>query len=222
MTDASRTDADAPDVDDHEASDDAAPEQEEATLEEIELEEQVDEAPETDSVEGLERELAETVAKWQRAQADYQNLKRRSQTDVENRLRRTMEPLLRNLLLVLDHLDMALMSPTESQDAKNLAIGVEMVRKQMVTALEESEVEPIDEGGAFDPDLHQAIGEVESTEHEPGTIVETTRRGYRWRGRALRHAEVRVAREAGGDGGSAESGSAEGDSTGEETPAGEA
>ncbi|MHC4262632.1 MAG: nucleotide exchange factor GrpE [Planctomycetota bacterium] len=169
----------------------------EATLEEIELGADEDEnealPDDLDEVDALRLELAETVSKWQRAQADYQNLKRRTQTDVENRLRRTMEPLLRNLLLVLDHLDMALMSPTESQDAKNLAIGVEMVRKQMMTALEESDVEPIEERGAFDPELHQAVGEVQSEEHEPGTIVETVRRGYRWRGRALRHGEVRVA-----------------------------
>ena len=189
MTDASRTDESDAQVEGREQGEEHA----EAQLEEIELEGEADEE-ELDPVEALRHELDEAVAKWQRAQADYQNLKRRTQTDVENRLRRTMEPLLRNLLLVLDHLDMALLSPAESQDAKNLAIGVEMVRKQMVTALEESEVEPIDTEGAFDPELHQAVGEVESAEREPGSIVETTRRGYRWRGRALRHAEVRVAK----------------------------
>ena len=156
----------------------------------------LDAAP-LDDVELLRRELEETVGKWQRAQADYQNLKRRMNSDLELRLRRTMEPLLRSLLLVLDHLDMALMSPTESQDAKNLAIGVEMVRKQMVTALEESEVERIDDQGSFDPELHQAIGEVASEAHAPGTIVETIRAGYSWRGQALRHAEVRVAADPG-------------------------
>ncbi|MEO0651476.1 MAG: nucleotide exchange factor GrpE [Planctomycetota bacterium] len=197
MTDASRTDGNETEVD----GETKPLEHEEATLEEVDLEE-VDlddpgsaaDAEDLDPVEALQRELEETVGKWQRAQADYQNLKRRTQTDVENRLRRTMEPLLRNLLLVLDHLDMALMSPTESQDAKNLAIGVDMVRKQMITALEESEVEAIEDGGAFDPELHQAIGEVDAPDHEPGAIVETTRRGYRWRGKALRHSEVRVAR----------------------------
>ncbi|QDU68080.1 nucleotide exchange factor GrpE [Engelhardtia mirabilis] len=152
-----------------------------------------------DSLESLRAQRDEYLGHWQRAQADYQNLKRRSSTDVENRLRRTMEPLLRNLLLVIDHLDMALMSPAQSQDAQNLAMGVELVRRQMATALEESDVEPIADGGSFDPELHQAVARVQDPDAEPNTVLETVRRGYTWRGRVLRHAEVRVAAEAGGD-----------------------
>jgi len=150
-------------------------------------------APEAEKDPLAERD--EYLARWQRAQADYQNLKRRSHADVENRLRRTMEPLLRNLLLVLDHLDMALMSPAESPDAKNLSMGVDLVRRQMITALEESEVEPIADGGTFNPEQHQAVARVEDSDAEPNAVLETLRRGYTWRDRVLRHAEVRVAAE---------------------------
>lgn len=180
-----------------------------------------DETP--DDMEGLRTQRDEYLAKWQRAQADYQNLKRRSSTDVENRLRRTMEPLLRNLLLVVDHLDMALMSPTESQDAKNLAMGVELVRRQMMTAMEESQVEPIPDGGSFDPERHQAVARVEDAEAEPGAVLETLRRGYLWRERVLRPAEVRVAGEPESDDGPGDGKSTgDGSSAGESSSAGDA
>lgn len=154
-----------------------------------------DDAPEPppDDLASLRAQRDEYLAHWQRAQADYQNLKRRQAADLENRQRRTMEPLLRNLLLVLDHLDMALSSPAESQDARNLAMGVELVRRQMVTALEESEVEPIPEGGTFDPERHQAVARVDDADAAPDTVLETVRRGYLWKERVLRPAEVRVA-----------------------------
>jgi hypothetical protein len=44
----------------------------------------------------------------------------------------------------------------------------------------------------FDPDLHQAVAAVETPDAEPGTILETVRKGYAWRGTVLRHAQVRV------------------------------
>jgi molecular chaperone GrpE len=161
----------------------------EATLEPESLAERTGEG-----VEALRRERDEYLGNWQRAQADYQNLKRRMQSDLDLRLQRSMEPLLRELLLVLDHLDMALLSPAESADAQNLAAGVQLVRRQLATALEDQQVEPIAEGGLFDPEWHRAVGEVEDPSGETGRVLETVRRGYSWRGRALRHSEVRVSR----------------------------
>ena len=146
-----------------------------------------------DELTRLQRERDEYLASWQRAQADYQNLRRRGSSDVEQRLKLRMQPLLESLLLVLDHLDMALMSPTESQDAQNLAIGVEMTRKQMIDQLEAQGVESIDSNGSFDPALHQAVSKQASDEHAPGTILKTVRKGYTWNDGVLRFAQVEVA-----------------------------
>lgn len=146
-----------------------------------------------DELTRLQRERDEYLASWQRAQADYQNLRRRGSNDLEQRLKLRLQPLLESLLLVLDHLDMALMSPTESQDAQNLAIGVEMTRKQMIDQLEAQGVESIDSTGSFDPALHQAISKQASDEHTPGTILKTVRKGYTWNDGVLRFAQVEVA-----------------------------
>lgn len=158
------------------------------------------------SVEQLAAERDEYLELWKRAQADYKNLRRRGMADLEAGVRRSMQPLLDNLLLVLDHLEMALASPVESEDAKNFAIGVELTRKQLLAALAQEEVAEISTDGEFDPEAHQAVEMVADSDAEPGTIVATVRKGYRWRGVVLRYAQVRVA-----------AGPADGESTGDAT-----
>jgi molecular chaperone GrpE len=142
----------------------------------------------------LREQRDEYLARWQRAQADYQNLRRRSSENVDSALRHALMPLLEGLLLVLDHLDMALSAPVQTEDAKNLALGVRLTRDQFQRALEQEGVEPIEETGVFDPKLHEAVCAVEDPDGEPGRIVETVRRGYRWRGHVLRYAHVKVSK----------------------------
>ena len=134
----------------------------------------------------------ELEAKALRAHADYQNLKRRAQADLEAGLRRQMTPLLDDLLLVLDFLDMALASPATHEETKNLAMGVEMTRNKFVQALEASDVVAIDTTGKFDPTLHDAAEAIDDPDQEPGTILATLRRGYKWQEQVLRPAQVRV------------------------------
>jgi len=143
----------------------------------------------------LRAQRDEYVVRLQRSRADYQNQRRRALTDIENGVRRALGPLLEDILLVLDHMDMALQSSVESPDAVSLATGVRMTREQLVRALEEHGVQAVPEGGAFDPNLHQAVASVESEEVEAGSIIDTVRRGFTWRHGVLRHAQVRVARE---------------------------
>ncbi len=169
------------------------------TSDEAEQQEDSDEEVEFD-FEALVAERDELQARWQRAQADYQNLRRRAQADLEAGVRRETQPLMDNLLLVLDYLDMALKSPTDSTDAKNLAVGVGMTRDQLVRALEDHEVRPVETNVPFDPEVHQAVARVElgqpgAEQANPGDIVEVVRAGFTWRFGVLRHAQVRVAAE---------------------------
>ena len=145
------------------------------------------------SPDDLQAECEELRSKWLRAQADYQNLKRRQLSDIEAALRRSQSSLLENLLIVLDHLDMALASPTETEEGKNLAMGVRLTRDQLVQCLEREEVVAIDTDGPFDPEVHQAVATLELEGAEPGTILEVTRPGWSHRGQVLRPAQVKVA-----------------------------
>ncbi len=169
------------------------------------------EEPERPDQEGSEEDLPEAVVlteleeaqhardeyleSWTRARADYQNLRRRLQSDIDSSVGRAKENLLLELLLVLDFLDMALKTPVETQDAKNLLMGVEMTRGQMLQLLEREAVKPVAHVGTFDPDKHEAMEVVAHDEIPEGEIVETIRAGYSIGDRMLRHAHVKVSGE---------------------------
>jgi molecular chaperone GrpE len=165
-------------------------------------EELLDDAEETatgDDAEGqstplsAEDQIADLESRWLRAQADYKNLKRRSLSDLEASLQRHMRPLLEELLLVLDFLDMALASPAEAPETKNLVLGVQMTRTKFVQALEASDVEEIKTNGDFDPALHDATETRSDEGAEVGSILSTVRKGFTWQGKVLRPAQVVVA-----------------------------
>jgi len=139
------------------------------------------------------REREEFKQSWQRAQADYQNLKRRTAAEIESAMRRSQASLLENMLLVLDNLDMALTTTCTTDEARNLMVGVQMTRDQLCAAFEREDVKAIDSTGSFDHELHQAMETIATDEHEPGQILETVRTGWTHKGQVLRHAQVKVA-----------------------------
>lgn len=145
-----------------------------------------------ETIEKLTQERDEYIAKYQRAHADCQNMRRRASEDIQDRVKRRMQPLLEELLLVLDNLEMALQCPAESQETKNLYMGVKMTRDQLLSALGSEDVQRIVPEGAFDPALHQAMEVVEDSDAPAGHVVDVTRHGYTWRDNVLRSAQVRV------------------------------
>jgi len=148
------------------------------------------------------RERNEFKSQWERALADYQNLLHRLPRQVEEGVRRDVEPRLKELVAVLDYLEMALASPATSNDAKAIVFGVDMVKKLLVDTLTNMGVEPIDAGlgKPLDPSVHEAIStrDVPNSPDAPasGTVLSVEKRGYTWKGRPLRHAQVTVARRA--------------------------
>ena len=170
----------------------------EAGLPEAEV---VEEAPRPENmtpeeqIAALQEECATLREKSLRAQADYQNQKRRAFAERDMEVRRRLQPLLSELLLVLDFLDMALGSPANNEETKNLLMGVDMTRTRFLQALENAGVHPIPSEGMFDPELHEATETELAPDKEPGTILRTVRRGYEWNDTVLRHAQVVVAKD---------------------------
>lgn len=81
-----------------------------------------------------------------------------------------------------------------------LAQGYDLVRARIRRALDAEDIRRIDAvGRPVDPETMTVVGVVDDPDAEPGTVVEEVRRGYRWKGRVLRFAEVRAAREAPAD-----------------------
>lgn len=165
---------------------------EEAELQDAEIVEEAP-APELSPEEQLVAERDEYLENWRRTQADIQNLRRRQGQVIESAVRSARRELFSELLLVLDYLDMALLTPVETQEGKNLRMGVQMTRDQMLQFLSQHEVEAIHSEGTFDPELHEAVETVPTGDAEPGTIVATLRAGYKAGNDVLRYAQVKVA-----------------------------
>jgi len=144
-------------------------------------------------LEALRAERDELATQLARARADYQNLRKRTQLDVDNAVRRSLENLLQNLFVVVDNLDFALRVEARSEDARQLAHGVDLTRMQFLHALSQEGASPIPDSKTFDTKLHEAVSTAPSTEHAPGTILHVLRRGWTWRGTVLRPAHVQVA-----------------------------
>lgn len=146
-----------------------------------------------DELGATRAERDEFEQKWLRAQADFQNLRRRTAEDIDAAVSRAKSEVLAEAITVLDYLDMALAAPVTTDEAKNLKIGVEMTRGQLQGLFDRLDVKPVVAEGTFDPALHQAVSTVETEEHEPGAIVEVVRGGWCMGETVLRYAQVRVA-----------------------------
>ncbi|MCR5346785.1 MAG: nucleotide exchange factor GrpE [Fretibacterium sp.] len=138
-------------------------------------------------ITALEQELAAS-------RADFYNYRQRVTREKQEARRRTEEDVITALLPVLDNLDRALMVP-EDGSARDVLVGVRMVQRQFLSALEELGVSVIPtEGQRFDANFHEAVGTVPAdTPEQDGAVVNEQLRGYRTKeGRVLRAARVIV------------------------------
>lgn len=149
--------------------------------------------PRDEKIAQLERERDEHLAGFQRATADYQNLRRRLASDIDAAVARSKRPLHQDLLLVLDYLDMALATPCTTHEGKNLLAGVQLTRDQLASLLEREGIQRIPDATTFDATKHEAVERVETDELPAGRVIETSRPGYTIQGQILRPAQVRVA-----------------------------
>ncbi len=146
----------------------------------------VEEAEEqlTDDLAAIAAERDEFKALAQRIQADFENYKKRIIKQQTEHLERAAEGLVEKLLAVLDTFDLALAHGE----------GFEQVYATFVGVLEKEGLERIDPAGKpFDPNEHDAVAHEPAADGDAGAeVVEVMRPGYRWKGRVLRPAMVRV------------------------------
>ena len=145
-----------------------------------------------------ERLRDEYLDQAQRGRAEYQNLRRRTDEALSGALDRGAERLITQLFGVLDNFGYvvdALDEPGDEAESQ-LAKGVRMVYGELFAALEAAGLEPIPgEGAMFDPEVHEALLSEETDEPlEEPVVTEVLRRGYRFKGKTLRPASVKVKR----------------------------
>lgn len=151
----------------------------------------------SDADGALAQELGELKDRHLRLAAEFENYKRRTLKEHQDLLNYATENLIKELLATVDNLERALDHVRQQgeggPDSENLTEGVELTYRSLLQALEKSGVDVVDPvEGQFDPKVHEALRQVPSAEHEPGSILEVFQKGYVLRDRLLRPALVAV------------------------------
>lgn len=145
-------------------------------------------------LEAALQEAAEHKDSWMRTQAEFQNYRKRIEREQVKMSEDAAGRVIKRFLDVLDDIDRALANrPTEGEGAE-WAEGIELIYRKLQTILEnEGVVQMKVEGEQFDPNLHEAIAQEESSDHESGQVIEELQKGYMIGERVLRPALVRIA-----------------------------
>ena len=153
-----------------------------------------------EQLDQLKQRAAKADEHWERVlrtTADFDNYKKRAAREKQEAVKFANENLLQKLVPVLDTFDMALaaIQNGQTESTQSLQTGISMVYQQLKSALVEAGLEEVDAAGkAFDPNLHEALSQKETSEVPEGQVVQQMRKGYKLRERLLRPASVIVAK----------------------------
>ncbi len=147
----------------------------------------------------LEEQLTAMKDQWLRSVAECENLRRRFEKEKEDALKYAATQFARDMIGITDFLEKALANVADrdslSDSVKAFIEGVEMTQKEMHNAFNRQGIKKVDpENKTFDPNLHQAMIEVENSDVEPGKIVDVMQHGYTMYDRLLRPSMVSVSK----------------------------
>ena len=175
----------------------------EAQLETTEVEEEITEIQENEEVSELE-EMRALVSSWEdkflRKHASFENSKRLLAKDKVAAVAYANENFAKDMLSVVDSFESALatIESTNNNDNNDLLSkikeGLELTYTQLTKVLEKNSIKVIETEGEFDPNVHQAVLQEESQEHNTGDIVKVLQKGYTIKERVLRPAMVSTAK----------------------------
>jgi molecular chaperone GrpE len=143
-------------------------------------------------IEQLKEEVRREHNLYLRALADFDNYRRRVERESASAALSGKREIITSLLEVLDGFDRALRHIGGKPSP--MSEGLQALHRKLLGLLEAQGVTPIESlGDTFDPELHEAVGTVETDEYESGRVADEVQRGYRWNDKVLRPARVRVA-----------------------------
>lgn len=134
--------------------------------------------------------------KYLRALAEQENMRKRIQKEKQEMARFGIENTISEFLPAIDNLENALrFGMSATGEVKNWAMGFEMILSQFKEVLHNNGIVSFhSEGNTFDPEFHEAVEIVETTEHPDGTIIHEFTKGYKSAHRTIRPARVKVAK----------------------------
>ena len=141
----------------------------------------------------LQERVDELEDRVKRQMAEFENFRKRTEKEKSAMFETGAKSVIEKMLPVVDNFERGLAALSEEDMKQPFAEGMNMVYKQLMTELEKLEVKPIEAVGCeFDPNLHNAVMQVESEEYESGIIAQELQRGYTYRDTVVRHSMVAV------------------------------
>ncbi len=149
-------------------------------------------------VDELLKRLEQADVQRERLLQDMQNMRNRSKTDIDVKVFKAVEKFTQSLLPALDAFHQAMPSLKTATDTSSIVTGIEMIHEQLENALKQAGLQKLDVvGHPFDPHLHEAIGEVQTSDVPDDHIYDQLQPGYLFGERLVRAAIVRIARNDG-------------------------
>lgn len=145
--------------------------------------------------ERLQARIDELEDQLLRIAADFENYRKRTARQYEQQVKQANERLLGDLLEIVDNFERALSTENGESAPESFRKGVEMIFIQLTTLLTKYDVTPIEAvGQPFDPNLHEAVMQVDSDEYSEGMVALEVSKGYMLGDKVLRHSKVGVSR----------------------------
>ena len=143
----------------------------------------------------LQDESKSNLDKAVRAQAEMENLRKRTVRDIENAHKYALEKFVQELLPVIDSLELGLSASAEAENVDDLRKGMDLTLEMIKKVMEKFGIAIIEaQGQKFNPELHEAVSTQEAGEYKPGEVVAVMQKGYTLNGRLIRPAMVVVAK----------------------------
>lgn len=143
--------------------------------------------------EALQEKIEELEDKVKRQLAEFENFRNRTEKEKSSMFEVGAKSVIEKILPVVDNFERGFSGLSEEEKEAPFAAGMQMVYKQLLTELDNLGVKPIEAvGKEFDPNLHNAVMQVESEEYESGVVAQEMMKGYTYRDGVVRHSMVAV------------------------------
>ena len=140
-----------------------------------------------------DEQIEELNDKLRRQMAEFDNFRKRTEKEKSQMYDMGAKSIVEKFLPVIDNFERGLAAVPEDAKEDAFVVGMDKVYKQMLTELESIGVTPIEAvGQEFNPDLHNAVMQVESGEYESGVIAQELQKGYKYKDSVVRHSMVAV------------------------------
>ncbi len=151
-------------------------------------------AEEVDELSVLKNDIEVLKDKHLRLQAEYDNYRRRTLKEKADLIMSANQKILKDLLPVVDDLDLAMENMAKTEDVQSLREGIDLIMKKFQSFLTQQGVAEITaKGEIFDVDKHEAIAKFPApSEDMKGKIIDVTKKGYTLNGNVMRFAQVVV------------------------------